>query len=528
MNDMKTISTLLFCICFWIGYSQSPQIEWQNTIGGSGSDEFRTIVQTNDGGYMVAGYSDSNISYDKTENSNGSYDYWIVKLSSAGDIEWQNTIGGSDYDLLNSIDQTSDNGYILGGWSFSDASGDKTENSNGGADYWVVKLDSSGSIVWQNTIGGNDNDLLQIVLQTSDDGYILGGDSLSDISGDKTENSIGEKDYWIVKLNGSGNLEWQNTIGGSDFDLLYDLIETTDGGFLLAGSSQSNISGDKTENSQGASDFWVLKLNSLGDIVWQNTIGGDDLDSLQSVFQTSDGGYILGGISSSDISGDKTENSNGGWDYWVVKLNDLGIIQWQNTIGGDSTDSLFSISETDDNGYLLGGLSHSGISGDKTEALRGQGDYWALKLTTSGTIEWQRTIGGDKWDDLLDSFPAADGGFILGGDSLSTASGEKTEDSHGYDYWIVKLEGTLGFDDFDLASELSISPNPVSDELRLSLENGRIEEVSIFSLQGSHIKTVININVATKGVNVSELAAGVYLIKVISEGKTITRKFIKQ
>ena len=176
-------------------------------------------------------------------------------------------------------------------------------------------------------------------------------------------------------------IEWQNTIGGSLPDYLNCMQQTSDGGFILAGSSQSGISGDKTEDSQGGSDYWVVKLDAFGNIQWQNSIGGNSDDYLTSIQQTIDGGYILGGYSNSGISGDKTENYQGLYDYWVVKLDATGNIQWQNTIGGNSWDELISIQQTNDGGYILGGHSSSGISGDKTENSQGDYDYWVVKLT---------------------------------------------------------------------------------------------------------------------------------------------------
>jgi hypothetical protein len=161
-------------------------------------------------------------------------------------------------------------------------------------------------VEWDNTIGGSGSDLLLSVLQTIDGGYFLGGESGSDASGDKTENSLGLRDYWVVKLDGSGAVEWDNTIGGSSNDELYSVTQTSDNGYLLGGRSDSPVSGDKTEASQGSFDYWVVKLEGDGiimpppsssDIEWDNTIGGNDFDDLRSVIQTSDGGYLLGGRS---------------------------------------------------------------------------------------------------------------------------------------------------------------------------------------------------------------------------------------
>ena len=437
------VQTLIFSL-HSENINAQPPFEWQKTIGGTSSDILYSVQQTGDGGYILGGHSSSNISGNKTENSQGNSDYWVLKLDGSGAIQWQNTIGGSDSDYLRSIQQTSDGGYVLGGGSWSNISGDKTENKVGNEDYWVVKLDSLGAIQWQNTIGGTQYDYLYSIQQTADGGYILGGYSDSPISGDKTDSSQGGKDYWVVKLNTSGVIQWQNTIGGSANDLLRSIQQTNDGGYILGGFSQSNISGDKTENSQGIDDYWVVKLDSLGSIQWQNTIGGSAYDALYSIQQTSDNGYVLGGRSQSNISGDKTENSQG-MDYWVVKLDTSGVIQWQNTIGGSSHDYLESIRQTGDGGYILGGYSQSDSSGDKTENAYSSNnfDYWIIKLDSVGGIQWQNTIGGDGYDALYSIQQTIDGGYVFGGQSSSDSTGDKTDSSWGgNDYWVIKLCGT--------------------------------------------------------------------------------------
>ena len=423
----------------------APAIQWQNTIGGDAWDYLYSAQQTTDGGYVLFGTSISNLSGDKTESCMGDYDFWIVKTDANGNILWQNTIGGNGYDEGLTAQQTTDGGFIIGGKSMSNISGDKTENSQGIWDYWVLKLSSTGSIEWQNTIGGNDNEYLQSIRQTNDGGYILGGNSKSNISGDKSENCIGMLDYWIVKLDSMGNIQWQNTIGGSGNDYMWNVIPTTDGGYALSGYSTSNISGDKTENCSGASDIWFVKLDAFGSIQWQNTIGGNADDDVEAMNQTSDGGYILGGVSNSNISGDKTENVIGTYgfaDCWIIKLDSVGNIQWQNTIGGTLLDGANSISQTTDGGYIVGGNSKSNISGDKTEnSIGNSNDLWILKLDALGNIQWQKTIGGNSNDGVFSASQTFDGGYILGGPSNSDISGDKTENSQGsYDYWLIKLE----------------------------------------------------------------------------------------
>ncbi len=449
-------------------FAQTPSIQWQNTIGGNYEDVLYSLQQTADGGYILGGRSTSNISGDKTENSLGSEDYWVVKLDATGTIQWQNTIGGNGIEFLFSLQQTADGGYILGGYSESNVSGDKTENSLGNADYWVVKLNALGAIQWQNTIGGNDIDVLNSIQQTADGGFILGGNSHSNISGDKTENSLGSADYWVVKLNATGAIQWQNTIGGDGFDLLFSIQQTADGGYILGGFSSSNISGDKTENALGNEDYWVVKLNATGAIQWQNTIGGNGIDELNSIQLTADGGYILGGSSNSNISGDKTENSLGEEDYWVIKLNAAGVIQWQNTIGGNFEEQFYSLQQTADGGYIIGGYSDSNISGDKTENCLGWYDFWVIKLNATGSIQWQNTIGGNSYDALIALLQTVDGGYILGGISFSNISGDKTENSNGdIDYWVIKLAPESVPTEVVLADPASITmyPIPANDVL---------------------------------------------------------------
>lgn len=474
---MKNLYLTLALIIIFILKGTAQEIQWQKTIGGSSSDVVQSIQQTSEGGYIIGGYSSSDISGDKAENSTsglGDWDYWIVKVDSLGSIQWQNTIGGIDYDILSCIQQTNDEGYILGGYSLSDLSGDKTESSIGQSDdYWIVKVDSLGAIQWQNTIGGSLYDQLESIEQTTDGGYILCGYSESYISGDKTENCNGWYDYWIVKIDSLGNIQWQNTIGGDEDDVLTSIQQTTDGGYILGGHSRSNIAGDKTEGCIGGFDYWIVKVDSIGNIQWQNTIGGSGDDYLYSLQQTIDGGYFLGGWSDSDISGNKTENSNGGYDIWIVKVNSIGNIQWQNTIGGSVWDELQSVQQTTDGDYILGGSSESNISGDKTENSNGARDYWIVKVDSLGVIQWQNTIGGMFEERLYSIYKTTGRGCFLGGSSNSIISGDKSANCYGGDdFWIIKIA-----DQYNL----------ISGKLFADLNNNGLQDNGEPALQGKKI-----------------------------------------
>jgi|JI61114C2RNA_FD_contig_51_162364_length_2588_multi_5_in_0_out_0_2 hypothetical protein len=425
--------------------AQAPSVQWQNTLGSTSYEFLNTIDQTSDGGYIMGGYTDSNIGGDKSENSWGVEDYWIVKMDNAGNIVWENTVGGGNYDKLYAVEETPDGGYIVGGQSLSGGGwGDKSESNKGGYDYWIVKLDEDGVVEWDRSYGGLGNDQLYNVQPTSDGGYLIAGTSDSGISGDKTENRVGNSDYWVIKTDASGNIIWQNDIGGLMFDNVYSAYETADGGYILGGTSTSGISGDKTAGNYGVVDYWIVKLNSAGTVVWDKTIGGTLNDYLYAVIPTADGGSIACGMSESGLTGNKTDNTNGLYDYWVVKLDNSGNITWQNSIGGTGNDYAFvnAIDQTSDGGYAIAGYSQSLISGDKTEANTGSWDYWILKINSTGSILWQTVLGGVSGDYANAISATTDGGFIVGGFSYSSAGGDKDEDAIGdADFWIIRLAG---------------------------------------------------------------------------------------
>ena len=425
--------------------AQAPSVQWQNTLGSTSYEFLNTIDQTSDGGYIMGGYTDSNIGGDKSENSWGADDYWIVKMDNAGNIVWENTVGGGNYDKLYAVEETPDGGYIVGGQSLSGGGwGDKSESNKGGYDYWIVKLDEDGVVEWDRSYGGLGKDQLYNVQPTSDGGYIIAGTSDSGISGDKTENRVGNSDYWVIKTDASGNIIWQNDIGGLMFDNVYSAYETADGGYILGGTSTRGISGDKPAGNYGVVDYWIVKLNSAGTVVWDKTIGGTLNDYLYAVIPTADGGSIACGMSESGLTGNKTDNTNGLYDYWVVKLDNSGNITWQNSIGGTGNDYAFvnAIDQTSDGGYAIAGYSQSLISGDKTEANTGSWDYWILKINSTGSILWQTVLGGVSGDYANAISATTDGGFIVGGFSYSSAGGDKDEDAIGdADFWIIRLAG---------------------------------------------------------------------------------------
>lgn len=317
----------------------------------------------------------------------------------------------------------------------------------------------SQDILWEKSYGGKNSDYLIDAIPTADYGFILAGSSLSDKTGNKTDTNHGDLDYWIWKMNEKGDQDWQKSFGGSGFDMLQSIKNTKDGGFFVAGTSSSSGDFQKKDASKGNTDFWVIKLNASGEEQWQRTIGGSGQDDLICAFQTKDGGYILGGSSSSNPpvshtntdpvdpkrdSFSKSEKSRGNMDYWVVKLNAQGAIEWQKTYGGKYADLLRSMEQTSDSGYILGGYSSSPISGDKTDSNKGIGDYWIIKINGTGAIEWQKTYGSNGDDQLYVIHQTQDEGYIIGGNSNSTKALTSLGGivNNGTDYWILKLDNT--------------------------------------------------------------------------------------
>jgi Ig-like domain CHU_C associated/SdrD B-like domain len=290
--------------------NSTGDLQWQNCLGGSSSDLAYSVKQCTDGGYIVTGEASSNNG--DVSGNHGSSDIWIVKLNGTGDLQWQNCLGGSIEDYGHCIQQTTDGGYIVAGAAISN-DGDVSGN-HGYADYWIVKLNETGQIQWQKCFGGTDFDVPNSIQQTSDGGYIVAGCTWSN-DGDVSGNH-GARDVWIVKLNGTGSLQWQKCLGGSLEEFALDIMQTTEGGYIVAGWTTSN-DGDVIGN-HGLEDYWVLKLTDIGDLQWQKCFGGSFEDYANSIQQTADGGYIVAGWTISN-DGDVSGN-HGGQDFWVLKL----------------------------------------------------------------------------------------------------------------------------------------------------------------------------------------------------------------
>jgi hypothetical protein len=424
-------------------------MDWQRVLGGSSSDYGHAIRETSDGGYILTGYTYSSSNGDVGAN-HGAYDVWVVKLNSAGTISWQKVLGGSGSDYGYDIRQTADGGYILIGETTSSASGDVTGTNHGGVDLWIVKLSSAGAVTWQKLLGGSGNDFAaeiqsnhgNLIHQTSDGGYILTGYTSSSANGDVTAANHGSYDAWVVKMNPAGSIEWNLLLGGSNSDYGFGIQQTGDGGYILIGPTFSSASGDVTGTNHGGDDIWVVKLNAAGTVAWQRLLGGIYYDYASSILQTSDGGYVLAGGSQSSNDGDVWNSNHGDWDVWVVKLTSSGSMTWQNLLGGSRYEIARSIRQTSDGGYILIGPTFSSASGDVTGTNHGGQDIWVMKLTSGGTLAWQKVMGGSSSEDGLSIQQTSDGSYILVGNTVSSSTGDVGANHGNTDVWVVKLHET--------------------------------------------------------------------------------------
>jgi len=327
-----------------------PVVEWVETYGGSWYDWGFSVVQTGDGGYALAGMHEE--------------DFWLVRTDSAGNMEWNKTYdGGGVNEYARVVIQTSDGGYALAG--YSDSSG------AGWEDFWLVKTDEDGNTQWNKTYGGINYDWGFSVCETVDGGYALAGQTYSF--------GVGLGDFWLVKTDVVGNVEWNMTYGGSGDECAYSIIQTTDGSYALAG--RTTLSGSDTSYW----DFWLIKIDSSGNVQWQKTYSGPNCDCAYSVVQTVDGGYALAGQTYSF--------GVGLGDFWLVKTDADGNIQWNITCGSVNDECAYSICKTIDDGFALAGITGSFGAG--------YSDALLIKISVQDTIPGD--INNDGVVDIVDA-----------------------------------------------------------------------------------------------------------------------------
>ncbi len=407
----------LFMLVF--ATSAPAQMSWWRTYGGTNDDYGSSVQQTSDGGYIVAG---STYSFGA-----GGQDVYLIKTSASGDTQWTRTYGGTGGDYGQSVQQTSDSGYIVAGetWSFG----------AGGQDVYLIKTSASGDTQWTRTYGGTGDDVGNSVQQTLDGGYIVAG---------YTTGVSGCADVYLIKTNVSGDAQWTRTYGGTGDDVGNSVQQTSDRGYIVAGFTSSF--------GAGHFDVYLIKTNASGDTQWTRTYGGTSWDWGLSVQQTSDGGYIVAGFTSS---------FGAGWDdVYLIKTNASGDTQWTRTYGGTGGDYDQSVQQASDSGYIVAGITSSFGAGWE--------DVYLIKTNASGDKQWTRTYGTDSDDAGYSAQQTSDGGYIVTGQTNSFGAGN-------YNVYLIKTDanGNAGAEEpttpllKNLRTALRVQPNPFSSFARV-------------------------------------------------------------
>ena len=341
---------------------------WERTYGGTGFDVAWSVQQTADGGFIIAGHTDS-------FGADGA-NFWLVKTDLGGFQQWDRTFGIDGTDVGTSVQQTADGGYVVAGYTSSLGAG--------AHDFWLVKTDALGNEEWNKTFGGTGDDQGWAVRQTSDGGYVLAGNTRSV--------SAGPSDFWVVKTDPLGKEQWARAYGGDALEWAFDVEQTGDGGYIVAGLTSSFGAGDN--------DFWLVKTDALGNQEWDETYGGTEAEIAYSLDRTTDGGYILAGVTSSF--------DTGGGDLWLVKTDALGVEEWERAYGGFEFDRAHSVRQTTDGGYIAAGHTASFNP-------LGDDDLWLVKTDALGNEQWNRIHRAGHQDRAHSVEPTGQAGYIVAG-----------------------------------------------------------------------------------------------------------------
>jgi hypothetical protein len=486
-------------------YALYPQTVWTRTYGGGFSESGSSVEQTSDGGYIIAGYKEYV----------ADYDVYLIKTDASGDTVWTRTYGGTSPEFGNSVEQTSDGGYIIAGSTGSFGAGD--------FDAYLVKTDASGDTVWTRAYGGTGQDHGVSVQQTTDGGYIIAGHTESFGAGDF--------DAYLIKTDAGGDTVWTRTYGGTGCEYGNSVEQTSDGGYIIAGDTDSF--------GAGSWDVYLTKTDASGDTVWTRTYGGTGEDRGYSVQQTSDGGYI--------VAGETTSFGADSIDVCLMKTDACGDTVWTRTYGGASAEGGHSVEQTSDGGYIIAGYTFSFGAGNA--------DVYLIRADASGDTVWTRTYGGTGSDSGYSVQQTSAGKYIIAGDTGSFGAGF-------YDVYLIRVrekkwkandkklplpptpgtrngEPVVAFSN-DVPARLALhgsTPNPCSQEtvIRFHLPDQGEVDLSILDVEGrlvrelvSEVRSAGSHSVAWDGRDIAgaRLSAGIYFLRLDSEGKVATGKIV--
>lgn len=502
----------------------APVPEWDLSLGGLLEDEGAAVAVCSDGGYVVL--CEITSTNGMAAGNHGGYDLLVVRVDAAGAVVWSRCLGGSGNEHPGDIQQTTDGGFIVG--ADTDSNNGDVSGNHGEADVWLVKLDGGGQVQWQRCLGGSDTDgSVDAIRQLPDGGFYLAASSHSN-DGDAIGNH-GSADYWVLRLDAAGAPVWSRQLGGYGYESASDLSVTADGGCIVLGIA--GIADGDVTFIHGMDDIWVMKLDAAGNVEWQRSYGGSDEEYGWSITVDPSGGYIMAGSTGSS-DGDVSAN-HGIWDYWLVNIAVDGEIIWETSLGGSMLDIPSCIEPTSDGGFMAIGYTSS-TDGQITNYLGGSGDVWLVKVDSVGQLLWQTTYGGSGWDGGGELEKTSDGGFICVGSSDS-GDGDVSVQLGDYDAWLLKLgPDYTGVGEVGPINELSLFPNPAVDQvtLRYTLLQAGPVHYTLLNSQGQQLQHFTDGN-AAPGMHAwhfdaSHLAPGVYLLRVVSSGQTVTQRLVRR
>ncbi|WP_110008016.1 T9SS type A sorting domain-containing protein [Chryseobacterium sp. AG844] len=534
---MKKLYMCALSLCTITGIS-AQNVLWQKDIKSSAQDFLSQITTTIDGQYLITGSSIQTDKLRQNSKQNNGYDFHLIKLNQQGEQVFEKYFSGNNHDYLSSTVTTQDGGFLITGSSYSGKGLDKKEDSKGGSDIWLIRINEFGDELWQKTLGSSSDEEARAVIQTTDQGFFVAG------SVQNSSKGYGSKDVLIIRLDKDGKTLFEQTLGGRGLDEVEKMIPTKDGGALLgmySRSSEVRVSSSEkgsvsnTQNSNpvtrtskqtenfGEGDYWIVKLDKSGKVEWEKNFGGKGDDHLRTLALTSTG-FIIGGESRSERSGNKTVGIEEGTDLWLIALNERGDEQWQKSYNFKNRDILMGMSvlhSADDRsskGILLGGYTQAEgriQTDDET--------FWMLYLDQNGNEQWRKHVKGEsrkKEERLSDLKLNRDGSIILAGTSAEELGKENWK--------IVKL-GDRQVDQLIEKYDIKIYPNPVSDYAYVEIGfDFKEADILLYDMSGRQLQSIKTKNNVTK-INTQSLVQGAYLVTIKTDSnKTANAKLIKK
>ncbi|PQA96783.1 secretion protein [Chryseobacterium shigense] len=519
---MKKFYSGALTLCTLLGLS-AQEVLWQKDITSSTQDFLSQVTTTIDQQYLISG---SSIQSDKlkagSSKQNSGYDFHLIKLNQQGEQAWEKYFSGANHDYLSASVTTQDGGFLVSGTSYSGKGLDKKEDSKGGSDIWLIRLNEFGDELWQKTLGSASDEEARAVIQTTDLGFFVAGNVQNSAKG------YGSKDVWISRLDKNGKVLSETVLGGKGLDEVEKMIPTKDGGALLGIYSRSNLGGSKKTENYGEGDYWIVKLDKTGKAEWEKNFGGKDDDHLRTLALTSTG-YIIGGESRSERSGNKTLGIEEGTDLWLISLNERGDEIWQKSYNFKNRDILMGMSviqsrdEREKNKDFTKGILLGGYTQAEGRIETDDETFWMLYLNQEGNEQWRKYVKGEsrkKEERLSDIKLNRDGSIILAGTSAEELGKENWK--------IVKL-GDSQINKLIEKQDIKIYPNPVSDYAYVEIGfDFKEADIVLYDMGGRELQSLKTKNKVTK-INTQNLIQGAYLVTIKTDtNKTANAKLIKK